>query len=336
VTIHALRALGLGDALTGIPALRGLRRAFPGHRLVLAAPAAVGQWLRELAVVDDLVVTAGLEPVNLPTGQIAVNLHGRGPQSNRLLLATRPSRLIAFRDPEGGRVDGPIWSAEEHEVDRWCRLVRTAGGACDREDLRLSRPAGVIGRNGHVVVHPGAASAARRWPVERWREVIRSLHADRREVVVTGGVQERALCAEVCRALPGVHDLSGRLSVPELAEVVSGAAVLICGDTGVAHLATAYATPSVLLFGPTPPQLWGPAIDPQLHRVLWHGANRNQEATGPTPNPHADVIDPALDRITASEVIAAEAELMDQLSAELNSGWKRPRASHRSASHALR
>jgi ADP-heptose:LPS heptosyltransferase len=125
--------------------------------------------------------------------------------------------------------------------------------------------------------------------------------------------EQRGLCAEVCRGIPGVHDLSGRLSLPELAKVVAGAAVLICGDTGVAHLATAYATPSVLLFGPTPPRLWGPVIDPQLHRVLWHGANRTRATTGTVPDPHAGVIDSALDRITVSEVITAEAELTDQL-----------------------
>ena len=41
-----LRNLGLGDFLTGIPSLRGLRRAFPEHELVLVAPEA----LRELAM----------------------------------------------------------------------------------------------------------------------------------------------------------------------------------------------------------------------------------------------------------------------------------------------
>ena len=35
--VLVLRALGLGDALTGVPALRGLRRRFAGHPLVLAA-----------------------------------------------------------------------------------------------------------------------------------------------------------------------------------------------------------------------------------------------------------------------------------------------------------
>ncbi|MBM0259647.1 glycosyltransferase family 9 protein, partial [Micromonospora sp. 4G55] len=36
--------------------------------------------------------------------------------------------------------------------------------------------------------------------------------------------------------------------------------------------ATAYATPSVLLFGPVPPAEWGPPPDRPRHRVLWSGA----------------------------------------------------------------
>ncbi|WP_366246761.1 glycosyltransferase family 9 protein [Cellulomonas sp. 73-145] len=52
-----------------------------------------------------------------------------------------------------------------------------------------------------------------------------------------------------------IESRAGTLTIPALADVVAHAAVLTCGDTGVAHLATALGTPSVLLFGPTPPQL---------------------------------------------------------------------------------
>ena len=79
--VLALRALGLGDALTGVPALRGLRRAFPGHRLVLAAPAGVGGWLRDLGRVRDepaalrraLADAAAGADVVLVSGGISVN-----------------------------------------------------------------------------------------------------------------------------------------------------------------------------------------------------------------------------------------------------------------------
>jgi hypothetical protein len=44
--VVALRALGLGDLLTGVPALRALADAFPGHPVLLACPAALAPMAR--------------------------------------------------------------------------------------------------------------------------------------------------------------------------------------------------------------------------------------------------------------------------------------------------
>lgn len=296
-----LRALGLGDTLTGVPALRGVRRAWPGRRIVLAAPEPLGQWLVGLGVVDAVLPTRGLETLSWQgTGHIAVNLHGSGPESHRLLVATRPERLVAFTRSGTG---GPPWRADEHEVDRWCRLVRWAGGACERSDLRLAFP-GPRAEGPYVVIHPGAASASRRWPVHRWALVAEHLVSRGVSVLLTGGPDERDRCARV-RADVGpelrgrVHDRAGRLDLPGLAATVAGAQLLLCGDTGVAHVATAAGTRSVLLFGPVAPHLWGPAIDHDRHTVLWHG---DPDRPG---DPHGDTVDPALAAISVPEVVAA-------------------------------
>lgn len=316
-TVLVLRALGLGDALTGVPALRGLRRRFPGHRLVLAAGADVGDWMTRAGVVDAAVRATALAPLRLPAGLapgpergplVAVNLHGSGPDSHRVLAGAGPDRQVAFRNDEAAHRAGPAWDPAEHEVDRWCRLVRSEGGECGRQDLRLDRPGADRRRGGHVVVHPGAASGSRRWPVHRWRPVVRQVLAQGREVIVTGGPQERGLCQEVSRGIAGVRDLSGALSLEGLTRVVAGAGLLLAGDTGVAHLATAFGTPSVLLFGPTPPQTWGPSIDPHLHRVLWHAE------PGYRGDPHADRPDPALLRIGVEEVVDAAGDLLARTS----------------------
>ena len=303
--VLVLRALGLGDAVTGIAPLRGIRRRWPDRELVLAAPSAIGRWLRDLGLVDAWLPCDGLasplaEPLGWPPGargHVAVNLHGRGPQSHRLLQATLPDALVAFWCKESGYTSGPRWYDEEHEVHRWCRLVRGAGGTCGPDDLRLDRDGEP---DGTVVVHPGAASASRRWPAHRWAEVARALVRAGEQVVVTGGWTERALCRDVV-GTSGARDLGGRLSLPELTSLVARARLVLCGDTGVAHLATAYATRSVLLFGPTPPDRWGPAIDPDLHTVLWHG-NEGRSRAG---DPHAAQIDPRLAAITVGEVLAA-------------------------------
>ncbi|HKH30128.1 MAG TPA: glycosyltransferase family 9 protein [Gaiellaceae bacterium] len=284
-----LRNLGLGDFLTGIPALRGLRRAFPEHELVLVAPEA----LRELAMlcgaVDRLVRSPPLGRVD-----VAVNLHGRGPESHRVVLATRPARLVAFEHPAIAESHGlPRWRADEHEVARWCRLLSESSIPADPADLRLDvRPAGIPGA---TVVHPGAASGCRRWPAERFAAVARAEREAGRDVLVTGGAAEARLARTVAdgAGLPESAVLAGTTSLAGLAGVVAAAGRVVCGDTGVAHLATAVGTPSVVLFGPIPPHRWGPPPDPK-HRALWVGL---------TGDPHAEDVHAGLLAIDVGDVL---------------------------------
>jgi ADP-heptose:LPS heptosyltransferase len=121
----------------------------------------------------------------------------------------------------------------------------------------------------------------------------------RADVRLTGSSGERGLCERVASeaGLPEGSVVAGSLDLPGLLELVAHAELLVCGDTGVAHVATATGTPSVLLFGPVSPDYWGPVIDRGLHRVIWHG-----DGTG---DPHARQPDPALLRITPDEVLAA-------------------------------
>ncbi|AEE46724.1 glycosyltransferase family 9 protein [Cellulomonas fimi] len=315
--VLALRALGLGDALTGVPALRGLRRAFPRARLWLAGPGGVGDWLRRQGVVDEVVPVEGLAaPPPIPwtrPGHVAVDLHGRGPASHERLLRTRPRRLVAFAHPAAGHLDGPAWAEDEHEVHRWCRLVATLGVACGPDDLRLvpDRSDGrAVGPVGDVLLHPGAASGSRRWPPARWSALGTALAARGVTVTLTGGPDEVALCEQVRAATrvpsPALRVVStaGGLDLDALARLVASARLVVCGDTGVAHLATAVGTPTVHLLGPTSPDRWGPLLDRDRHTVLWHG---HPDDPG---DPHAADPDPALLRITVDEVLAAA---VDQL-----------------------
>jgi ADP-heptose:LPS heptosyltransferase len=86
--------------------------------------------------------------------------------------------------------------------------------------------------------------------------------------------------------------------------VIAAARVVVSGDTGVAHLATAYRRPSVVLFGPVSPALWGPPKRLQ-HVVLWHG-----DVHGGTGDPWGTTLDPALARIGVEEVTDALDGLM--------------------------
>jgi ADP-heptose:LPS heptosyltransferase len=301
-----LRALGLGDFLTGLPALRALRDAFPDHRLVLAAPAPLEPLARLSGAVDALHPTGPLAPLDaaLAGADVAVNLHGKGPESHRILLRSRPRRLLAFANPEIPESAGmPVWSADEHEVYRWCRLLTESGVSADPSRLDLAPPERRAVRDAATtVIHPGAASAARRWPAERFAAVARSERDAGRRVVVTGTPAEARVAFEVARAAELDHAdvLAGKTDLLGLAAVVAGAGRVVCGDTGVSHLATAFGTPSVVLFGPMSPNHWGPPPDRREHRVLWAGI---------AGDPHASVIHPGLLRIDVADVLDALAEL---------------------------
>src|SRR5215213_1605998 len=126
--VLVLRALGLGDLLTGIPALRGLRRLHPGRPLLLAAPAVLGSWFADLGIVDGVVVTDDLDgpPPGVGLGpHDAIDLHGNGLPSRQLLAAARPLSVLSFAPPAGtdARAHEPVWRRDEHEVRRWCRFV---------------------------------------------------------------------------------------------------------------------------------------------------------------------------------------------------------------------
>lgn len=325
--ILILRALGLGDLLTAVPALRGLARAFPEHRRVLLAPHAFEPLLpliradgtREPVVHElrhsDLLSHAALARASVPLRgeslDLAVNLHGRGPESHRALLRARPRRMIAFANPSVSEAgDGPSWRAGEHEVGRWCRLLDQAGVPCDSSELSIDPPPRRAGYElrGVTVIHPGASSGARRWPAERWAAIAAAERMVGRRVVVTGSRSELALARRVAdgAGLPAKAVLAGRTSVDQLATLVSAAGRVVCTDTGVGHLATALGTPSVLLFGPVSPAEWGPPAELRRHVVLWAGSRGD---------PHAGQPDPGLLRITVADVLDALERLPARASA---------------------
>ena len=295
-----LRALGLGDLLVAVPALRALRRHRPDLALVLAAPAVLTGLALASGAVDEVLPTDDVAALRWPhpPPALAVNLHGRGPQSHHALDATSPAERIGFASPGW---DGPDWIAVEtahpHERDRWCALLTRSGVPADPADLRLPAPA-ADGAGPVAVVHPGAAFGSKRWPANRFAAVAAALDATL-PVVVTGSAAERPLARDVAAraGLPPERVLAGETDLDRLAAVVAGARLVVSGDTGIAHLASAYRTPSVVLFGPVPATRWGPPADGPHVALSRDGARRGE--------PFADDPDPALLGVPVADVLAA-------------------------------
>jgi len=156
-----------------------------------------------------------------------------------------------------------------HEVQRQLDLVATVGATSAETGLALTVPpearanalralrgAGIDPREPWLLLHPGATASSRRYPPEHYVEALRQLTRETgRRVAISGSHAERADADAIAGELGGLAaSLAGQLPFPELCGLVAAAPLLICGNTGPAHIAAAVGTPSVVAYALTNPQ----------------------------------------------------------------------------------
>jgi heptosyltransferase-3 len=115
-----------------------------------------------------------------------------------------------------------------------------------------------------VVIHPTPLTAYKRWPLANWVELIESL-SQNHQIVLSGApiAQDRELNQAIIDLLSdsakkNVLNLDGRLRLDQLSTLLRQAKLYIGVDTSVTHLAAACNTPTITLFGATPPTNFGP------------------------------------------------------------------------------
>ena len=117
----------------------------------------------------------------------------------------------------------------------------------------------------YVVIHPGPLTAYKRWPLAHWQYLITDLVKRGYQVVLSASSAKQdlqlnhdilsLLTPEICEK---VIDTAGKLSIPQAGSLLRGAALYIGVDTSITHLAAACNTPTITLFGATPPTNFGP------------------------------------------------------------------------------
>ncbi|MGQ0546418.1 MAG: glycosyltransferase family 9 protein [Betaproteobacteria bacterium] len=280
----------IGDVLLATPLIRSLRRAWP-------------------AAVIDVLVFAGKGEVleGNPDCNAVIEVPERPGWREHARLARRILRRydLGIATQQSDRSHLYAWLAARRRVglvadmrwsSAWKRLSCAAYELLDDvnthtvvQNLRLADHLGIARHyevvppkakgmvdleKPYVVVHPVAMFAYKSWTREGWRDLVAWLRAEGLKVALTGGpsAEERAYCAALA-AEPDVVDLSGRLSLGELAELVRGCRLYVGPDTSVTHLAAACGVPTLALFGPSNPVKWGPwpvgaADDPSPWRML--------------------------------------------------------------------
>jgi lipopolysaccharide heptosyltransferase II len=169
-----------------------------------------------------------------------------------------------------------------------------------------------------LVLHLGAGTPAKRWPAERWRELLGRLSLDVApvRVVLVGGCDDLPVVAAVTegQAWPGVTDWTGQLSVAELAALLERADLFVGADSGPAHVAAAAGARVITLFsGTNNPAMWRP-VGP---RVL---VLRHEVACSPCHRQRCPWTDHAcMAGIAAERVVQAMQEMLPELTVSAGS-----------------
>lgn len=157
----------------------------------------------------------------------------------------------------------------------------------------------------YILIQPSARWKFKTWASESFSQLINHLTEQGETVLLTGGKDQSELdyIAEIiagCAQPEKVINLSGLLSLPELAVLIDNAKLFIGVDSVAMHMAAALQTPAVVLFGPSNLNQWHPWQAP--HTLLWAGHFR----TLPHPNEiDTDTTDRYLNAIPVNEVIEA-------------------------------
>jgi ADP-heptose:LPS heptosyltransferase len=298
-SVLVLRALpGLGDLLCAVPALRALRAALPdAHIALLGLPAARPILARTGPHVDEVLdfagwpalpespsedperMVAGIAAVQRRRFDLAVQLHGSGLVTNPLVGLLGAARLAGSYLP-GQWCPDPVtflpYPVDLPEVRRLLGVVAHLGAGPQGEHLewrvsdadRAQAAALVPPGPAYAVVHPGASTAARRWPADGFAAVADALVRAGLRVVLTGTDAERSTTARVAATMrTSAGDLAGATTLGGLGALVAAARLVVTNDTGTAHLATALRVPSVVIFTGSDPRRWAP-LDRARHAVV--------------------------------------------------------------------
>lgn len=284
-----VRLGNIGDVLMVSPAVRALRRAWPGAGVTLMASPAGATVAGLVPGIDEVFVHRALwqdahgDMAFDPSREQALvrELARRSfnavliftsfsqspfPPAYACYLAGIPVRIGQSREFGGGVLTHWVRPPADdvHQVDRNLHLLREVGIPVSGPDAAATRIS--VTRAAHaqaqmllqeqgvrgdfVVIAPGATCSARRYPEGRYAAVAAGLRQAGRVVIVVGGPQDTACGAAVASA-SGAASLCGQTDVAVLAALLARARLLIANDSGPMHLADAVGCPMVILYSGT-------------------------------------------------------------------------------------
>jgi ADP-heptose:LPS heptosyltransferase len=246
--LASLRAAGRSVTL--------LAPAEPGSVLVGRGPGEAASLLpwerRDVASLLDEAGPSGALAQTLASFELALvcTRNDRLAESLRRLVAT-----VAVQDPTPpGGVHASRWLAQPLEA-LGVPVVEPPTLTASAEERSAAQPILDALPRGFLAVHPGSGSPRKNWPADRFRALADAVAPREPFLVIEGPADREAVAAlgECPRAV-----LARGLRPRVLGAVLAEAGLYVGNDSGVSHLAAAFGSPTVVLFGPTDPAVWSP------------------------------------------------------------------------------
>lgn len=299
--ILLMKWVGFGNLVLASPAISAIRRRYPLADITFVTLSANRGLLERFPDLDRVYYfdVSGLKSVARETARLIAFLHRERfdlvidfEQFSRYSaimtgLSGAPVR-VGFDTPEQNRAGvytHPVrYRDGAHMADVFGDLARTLEGEVDARQLiapvlvedDITRAEVFIAEEAlkageFVILHPGTGLNApqRRWPPERYAELADRIAADTGlSMVLSGSPSEKALLERINGLARTYCSLTaGRLNLAGFAALMQKSAVLVCSDSGPVHLAAALNVPTVALYGPNSPELYGPVGS--CNTILW-------------------------------------------------------------------
>ncbi len=278
----------LGDACMAFPAVRALKAGRPDLKLTVFGPEKLRDLWEAQPEVDRYIGKAGKEGVFA----VARRLKASGIPFDAGILLTNSTRstlefwlagiprLVGYKGSLRSKLlhqtikePKAVKAPPPHHTLRYLHIARGCGAETEGEATFVPlRPESLASHR--IGICAGAEyGPAKRWPLERFAEVMKQVSATRSEVEwVFFGAPGEAAMGEELSGMVGESvkhtNLVGKTKLAELITELRGCRLLLTNDTGTMHLACALGIPTVSIFGSTEPVLTGPLGD--HHTVVRH------------------------------------------------------------------
>ncbi|MCY4464586.1 MAG: WecB/TagA/CpsF family glycosyltransferase [Chloroflexi bacterium] len=194
--------------------------------------------------------------------------------------ASGARRIIGLQNGKAGFLTDSLPDegfGARHQAQYWLDLVGLLGAPSQPRPAQVRRQAHYRLRESLdspiVVLHAGSGgySPARRWDVDKFAELARLLQERcSASIVIVGGKEDRG--NELAESLEAPHvNLTGKTTLPQLADIMANADLFVGADSGVMHIAAAVGSPVLSLFGPSNANAWQPWTVVGLAAVLRSG-----------------------------------------------------------------